>query len=132
MCLCILGPPIISSDPVQYAVKGERGEIKCFIASTPPPDKIVSPAFEAIIYYRKVKKSLVNTVLSYTFFVTVQVSENAFKRRTFANYIDLYFFSNKPLMNHQPSMSWAIFPIEHLIFEFLKYSRCSWSDFFPG
>lgn len=39
---------------------------------------------------------------------------------TFANYIDLYFFSNKPLMNHQPTMSWAIFPIEHLIFEFLS------------
>lgn len=49
VCLCISGPPIISSDPVQYAVRGERGEIKCFIASTPPPDKIVSLAFEAII-----------------------------------------------------------------------------------
>lgn len=36
------GPPIISSDPVQYAVRGERGEVKCYIASTPPPDKIVS------------------------------------------------------------------------------------------
>ncbi|KAM7400136.1 hypothetical protein PAMA_004711 [Pampus argenteus] len=36
-----IGPPIISSDPVQYAVRGERGEIKCYIASTPPPDKIV-------------------------------------------------------------------------------------------
>ncbi|CAF94561.1 unnamed protein product, partial [Tetraodon nigroviridis] len=39
--LTVNGPPIISSDPVQYAVKGKRGEIKCFIASTPPPDKIV-------------------------------------------------------------------------------------------
>uniref|UniRef100_A0A665VCT1 Kin of IRRE-like protein 1 n=1 Tax=Echeneis naucrates TaxID=173247 RepID=A0A665VCT1_ECHNA len=39
--LTVNGPPIISSDPVQYAVKGERGEIKCYIASTPPPDKIV-------------------------------------------------------------------------------------------
>ena len=36
------GPPIISSDPVQYAGRGERGEVKCYIASTPPPDKIVS------------------------------------------------------------------------------------------
>ena len=36
------GPPIISRDTVQYAVRGERGEIKCYIASTPPPDKIVS------------------------------------------------------------------------------------------
>ncbi|KAJ8268542.1 hypothetical protein COCON_G00137140 [Conger conger] len=35
------GPPIISSEPVQYAVRGERGEVKCYIASTPPPDKIV-------------------------------------------------------------------------------------------
>nr|XP_029497818.1 kin of IRRE-like protein 1 [Oncorhynchus nerka] len=34
-------PPIISSEPVQYAMRGERGEVKCYIASTPPPDKIV-------------------------------------------------------------------------------------------
>lgn len=47
--LCLSGPPIISSDPVQYAVRGERGEIKCYIASTPPPDKIVSPALEVVI-----------------------------------------------------------------------------------
>lgn len=40
--LATAGPPIISSDPVQYAVRGERGEVKCYIASTPPPDKIVS------------------------------------------------------------------------------------------
>lgn len=40
------GPPIISSDPVQYAVRGERGEVKCYIASTPPPDKIVSKVTE--------------------------------------------------------------------------------------
>ncbi|XP_054608789.1 kin of IRRE-like protein 1a isoform X2 [Dunckerocampus dactyliophorus] len=39
--LTVNGPPIISSDPIQYAVRGERGEVKCFIASTPPPDKIV-------------------------------------------------------------------------------------------
>ncbi|KAG7454968.1 hypothetical protein MATL_G00251520 [Megalops atlanticus] len=39
--LTVNGPPIISSEPVQYAVRGERGEIKCYIASTPPPDKIV-------------------------------------------------------------------------------------------
>ncbi|XP_076837685.1 kin of IRRE-like protein 1b isoform X2 [Brachyhypopomus gauderio] len=39
--LTVNGPPIISSDPVQYAVRGERGDIKCYIASTPPPDKIV-------------------------------------------------------------------------------------------
>ncbi|KAM6949404.1 kin of IRRE-like protein 1a isoform 2-T2 [Aplochiton taeniatus] len=39
--LSVNGPPIISSEPVQYAARGERGEVKCYIASTPPPDKIV-------------------------------------------------------------------------------------------
>ncbi|KAK1790957.1 hypothetical protein P4O66_014798, partial [Electrophorus voltai] len=39
--LTVNGPPIISSDPVQYAVRGERGDVRCYIASTPPPDKIV-------------------------------------------------------------------------------------------
>uniref|UniRef100_A0A8C6PWJ3 Kirre like nephrin family adhesion molecule 1a n=1 Tax=Nothobranchius furzeri TaxID=105023 RepID=A0A8C6PWJ3_NOTFU len=39
--LTVNGPPIISSEPVQYAVRGEKGEVKCYIASTPPPDKIV-------------------------------------------------------------------------------------------
>uniref|UniRef100_A0A671NIL6 Kin of IRRE-like protein 1 n=1 Tax=Sinocyclocheilus anshuiensis TaxID=1608454 RepID=A0A671NIL6_9TELE len=39
--LTVNGPPIISSEPIQYAVRGEKGEIKCYIASTPPPDKIV-------------------------------------------------------------------------------------------
>ncbi|XP_026122420.1 kin of IRRE-like protein 1 isoform X2 [Carassius auratus] len=39
--LTVNGPPIISSEPVQTAVRGERGEVKCYIASTPPPDKIV-------------------------------------------------------------------------------------------
>ncbi|XP_062849213.1 kin of IRRE-like protein 1a isoform X2 [Trichomycterus rosablanca] len=39
--LTVNGPPIISSEPVQYAVRGERAELKCYIASTPPPDKIV-------------------------------------------------------------------------------------------
>ena len=56
LCLLYLchhaGPPIISSDPVQYAVRGERGEIKCYIASTPPPDKIVSPSSEVVICRR--------------------------------------------------------------------------------
>ena len=55
MCLRLSGPPIISSDPVQYAVRGERGEIKCYIASTPPPDKIVSPAWEDVICCRNAR-----------------------------------------------------------------------------
>lgn len=52
LCFYVSGPPIISSDPVQYAVRGERGEIKCYIASTPPPDKIVSPSLEVVICCR--------------------------------------------------------------------------------
>ncbi|KAJ8008343.1 hypothetical protein DPEC_G00103840 [Dallia pectoralis] len=39
--LTVNGPPIISSEQVQFAARGERGEVKCYIASTPPPDKIV-------------------------------------------------------------------------------------------
>uniref|UniRef100_A0A8C3K0A0 Kirre like nephrin family adhesion molecule 1 n=1 Tax=Calidris pygmaea TaxID=425635 RepID=A0A8C3K0A0_9CHAR len=34
------GPPIISSEAVQYAVRGDRGKVECFIGSTPPPDRI--------------------------------------------------------------------------------------------
>lgn len=37
------GPPIISSHSVQYAVRGDRGKVECFIGSTPLPDRIVSP-----------------------------------------------------------------------------------------
>uniref|UniRef100_A0A8D2IK74 Kirre like nephrin family adhesion molecule 1 n=1 Tax=Varanus komodoensis TaxID=61221 RepID=A0A8D2IK74_VARKO len=38
--LFVNGPPIISSDSVQYAVRGNRGKVECFIGSTPLPDKI--------------------------------------------------------------------------------------------
>ncbi|TRY94836.1 hypothetical protein DNTS_029911 [Danionella cerebrum] len=41
VALTVNGPPIISSESVQYAARGERGEVKCYIASTPAPDKIV-------------------------------------------------------------------------------------------
>nr|XP_047905195.1 kin of IRRE-like protein 1 [Anser cygnoides] len=34
------GPPIISSEVVQYAARGDRGKVECFIGSTPPPDRI--------------------------------------------------------------------------------------------
>ncbi|XP_066030962.1 kin of IRRE-like protein 1 isoform X5 [Chamaea fasciata] len=40
--LFVNGPPIISSEPVQFAVRGDRGKVECFIGSTPPPDRIVS------------------------------------------------------------------------------------------
>lgn len=29
---------------MQYAVRGDRGKVECFIGSTPPPDRIVSAA----------------------------------------------------------------------------------------
>ncbi|CAG02865.1 unnamed protein product, partial [Tetraodon nigroviridis] len=35
-----LGPPTISSTQTQQALHGEKGQIKCFIRSTPPPDRI--------------------------------------------------------------------------------------------
>ncbi|KAG7495349.1 leucine-rich repeats and immunoglobulin-like domains protein 1 [Solea senegalensis] len=34
------GPPTISSTQTQQALHGEKGQIKCFIRSTPPPDRI--------------------------------------------------------------------------------------------
>lgn len=40
--LWLAGPPIISSEAVQYAVRGDGGKVECFIGSTPPPDRIVS------------------------------------------------------------------------------------------
>jgi len=41
--LCFFsGPPTISSTQTQQALHGEKGQIKCFIRSTPPPDRIVS------------------------------------------------------------------------------------------
>ncbi|XP_035202510.1 kin of IRRE-like protein 1 [Oxyura jamaicensis] len=38
--LYVNGPPIISSEVVQYAARGDRGKVECFIGSTPPPDRI--------------------------------------------------------------------------------------------
>ncbi|XP_066565881.1 kin of IRRE-like protein 3 isoform X1 [Amia ocellicauda] len=38
--LTVNGPPIISSTQTQHALLGEKGQIKCFIKSTPPPDRI--------------------------------------------------------------------------------------------
>uniref|UniRef100_A0ABM5F3A1 Kin of IRRE-like protein 1 n=1 Tax=Pogona vitticeps TaxID=103695 RepID=A0ABM5F3A1_9SAUR len=40
VALLVNGPPIISSDSVQYAVRGDRGKVECFIGSTPLPDRI--------------------------------------------------------------------------------------------
>lgn len=38
--LTVNGPPSISSTQTQQALYGEKGQIKCFIRSTPPPDRI--------------------------------------------------------------------------------------------
>uniref|UniRef100_A0A4W5NPF1 Kirre like nephrin family adhesion molecule 3 n=1 Tax=Hucho hucho TaxID=62062 RepID=A0A4W5NPF1_9TELE len=38
--LTVNGPPTISSTQSQQALYGEKGQIKCFIRSTPPPDRI--------------------------------------------------------------------------------------------
>ncbi|XP_038624220.1 kin of IRRE-like protein 1 isoform X1 [Tachyglossus aculeatus] len=38
--LFVNGPPIISSEAVQFAVRGDGGKVNCFISSTPPPDRI--------------------------------------------------------------------------------------------
>ncbi|POI32999.1 hypothetical protein CIB84_003249 [Bambusicola thoracicus] len=38
--LSLAGPPIISSTQTQHALHGQKGQIKCFIRSTPPPDRI--------------------------------------------------------------------------------------------
>ncbi|XP_062821445.1 kin of IRRE-like protein 1 [Anolis carolinensis] len=40
VALTVNGPPIISSESVQYAVRGDRGKVECFIRSTPLPDRI--------------------------------------------------------------------------------------------
>lgn len=44
LCASVLssGPPTISSTQTHQAPHGEKGQIKCFIRSTPPPDRIVS------------------------------------------------------------------------------------------
>ncbi|KAJ8278762.1 hypothetical protein COCON_G00058280 [Conger conger] len=39
--LTVNGPPVVSGDSVQYAVRGETGEVKCYAAGSPPPDRIL-------------------------------------------------------------------------------------------
>lgn len=36
------GPPIITADATQQAVKHSKGKLECLVGSSPPPDKIVS------------------------------------------------------------------------------------------
>ncbi|KAG7268644.1 hypothetical protein CRUP_020964 [Coryphaenoides rupestris] len=47
--LTVNGPPTISSTQTQQALHGEKGQIKCFIRSTPPPDRIVKSLHMAVI-----------------------------------------------------------------------------------
>nr|XP_023997730.1 kin of IRRE-like protein 3 [Salvelinus alpinus] len=53
--LTVNGPPTISSTQTHQALHGEKGEIKCFIRSTPPPDRIVSntntTSFNIYLFY---------------------------------------------------------------------------------
>ncbi|KAG9341770.1 hypothetical protein JZ751_018492 [Albula glossodonta] len=39
--LTVNGPPIISADATQHAVKNSKGKLECLVGSSPPPDKIV-------------------------------------------------------------------------------------------
>uniref|UniRef100_A0A671TSU8 Kirre like nephrin family adhesion molecule 3, like n=1 Tax=Sparus aurata TaxID=8175 RepID=A0A671TSU8_SPAAU len=39
--LTINGPPIITADATQHAVKHSKGKLECRVGSSPPPDKIV-------------------------------------------------------------------------------------------
>lgn len=50
-CLLVVpaGPPTISSTQTHQAPHGEKGQIKCFIRSTPPPDRIVSFSFRSLL-----------------------------------------------------------------------------------
>uniref|UniRef100_A0A667ZS83 Kirre like nephrin family adhesion molecule 3, like n=1 Tax=Myripristis murdjan TaxID=586833 RepID=A0A667ZS83_9TELE len=39
--LTVNGPPIITADATQHAVKHSKGKLECLVGSSPPPDKIV-------------------------------------------------------------------------------------------
>uniref|UniRef100_A0A8C6KIM7 Kirre like nephrin family adhesion molecule 3, like n=1 Tax=Nothobranchius furzeri TaxID=105023 RepID=A0A8C6KIM7_NOTFU len=40
--LTVNGPPIITAEAAQHAVKHSKGKLECRVGSSPPPDKIVS------------------------------------------------------------------------------------------
>uniref|UniRef100_A0A8D0CK48 Kirre like nephrin family adhesion molecule 3, like n=1 Tax=Scleropages formosus TaxID=113540 RepID=A0A8D0CK48_SCLFO len=39
--LTVNGPPIITADATQHAVKNSKGKLECLVGSSPPPEKIV-------------------------------------------------------------------------------------------
>lgn len=45
------GPPIITADATQHAVKHSKGKLECRVGSSPPPDKIVSEPLVACLLF---------------------------------------------------------------------------------
>lgn len=43
------GPPIITADATQHAVKHSKGKLECRVGSSPPPDKIVSELLICVV-----------------------------------------------------------------------------------
>ncbi|XP_074528269.1 kin of IRRE-like protein 3 isoform X2 [Halichoeres trimaculatus] len=60
--LTVNGPPAISSTQTQQALDGERGQIKCFIRSTPPPDRIAWSWKETVLESGTAGRYTVETV----------------------------------------------------------------------
>ncbi|XP_055510321.1 kin of IRRE-like protein 1 [Leucoraja erinacea] len=60
--LKVNGPPIISSDGVQYAVEGSRGQVECYIASSPLPDRIAWAWKETVLESGTFERYMVETV----------------------------------------------------------------------
>ncbi|XP_078713284.1 kin of IRRE-like protein 1 isoform X1 [Lampetra fluviatilis] len=60
--LNVNGPPIISSDLLQHALRGEKGRVECFIGSTPPPDRIAWAWKENVLEVGTYERYTVETV----------------------------------------------------------------------
>ncbi|XP_067837701.1 kirre like nephrin family adhesion molecule 3, like [Heptranchias perlo] len=62
--LIVNGPPIITADPVERAFLGDSTSLKCFIGSTPSPDKIVWSWRENVLESGSYDRYNVETVTS--------------------------------------------------------------------
>ncbi|XP_072356622.1 kin of IRRE-like protein 1 [Scyliorhinus torazame] len=60
--LNVNGPPIISSDAVQYAAQGHHGRVECYIGSTPLPDRIAWAWRENVLESGTFERYTVETV----------------------------------------------------------------------
>ncbi|XP_069797222.1 kin of IRRE-like protein 1 isoform X2 [Narcine bancroftii] len=60
--LKVNGPPIISSDIVQYAVEGSRGMVECYVTSTPLPDRMTWVLGDMVMETGTFGRYLVETV----------------------------------------------------------------------